>query len=78
MYPSFDITPPHLVSAVVTHRGVCSPYNLAEYYEKEVEQYLFELKIKRKRDLDEQISRTFSYVCGQWNGFLYKRFWNLS
>ena len=38
-YPAFDITPPHLVSAVVTDQGIYSPYNLAEYYEKEVEQY---------------------------------------
>ena len=38
-YPSFDITPPYLVSGVVTDQGIYSPYNLAEYYEKEVEQY---------------------------------------
>ena len=31
-YPSFDITPPHLVSGVVTDRGVFSPYNLNYYY----------------------------------------------
>jgi methylthioribose-1-phosphate isomerase len=31
-YPSFDITPPHLVSGVVTDRGVLSPYDLARYY----------------------------------------------
>lgn len=38
-YPAFDITPPELVSAVVTDDGIYSPYNLKEYYEKEVEQY---------------------------------------
>lgn len=27
-YPAFDITPPHLVSAVVTSKGVFSPYDL--------------------------------------------------
>jgi methylthioribose-1-phosphate isomerase len=32
-YPSFDPTPPHLVSAVVTDRGIFSPYNLNSYYE---------------------------------------------
>ena len=31
-YPSFDITPPHLVSGVVTDRGILSPYDLARYY----------------------------------------------
>lgn len=31
-YPSFDITPPHLVSGVVTDRGIYSPYDLARYY----------------------------------------------
>ncbi|NCB04629.1 MAG: S-methyl-5-thioribose-1-phosphate isomerase [Clostridia bacterium] len=31
-YPSFDITPPHLVSGVVTEAGVFSPYDLARYY----------------------------------------------
>lgn len=31
IYPSFDITPPHLVSGVVTDRGIYSPYDLNEY-----------------------------------------------
>jgi len=31
-YPSFDITPPHLVSSVVTDRGIFSPYDLGRYY----------------------------------------------
>ena len=30
-YPAFDITPPHLVSAVITRRGVFSPYDLAAF-----------------------------------------------
>nr|WP_307776429.1 S-methyl-5-thioribose-1-phosphate isomerase [uncultured Cetobacterium sp.] len=38
-YPSFDITPPQLVSGVITDQGTYSPYNLAEYFEKDVEQY---------------------------------------
>ena len=32
-YPSFDITPPHLVSGVVTDCGVYSPYDLKRYYQ---------------------------------------------
>lgn len=28
LYPAFDITPPHLVSAVVTSEGIFSPYDL--------------------------------------------------
>lgn len=31
-YPSFDITPPELVSGVVTDGGIFSPYDLARYY----------------------------------------------
>ena len=32
-YPAFDITPPHLVSAVMTDRGVYAPYDLHSYFE---------------------------------------------
>ena len=31
-YPSFDITPPHLVSGIVTDSGVYAPYDLKRYY----------------------------------------------
>lgn len=31
-YPAFDITPPHLVSGVVTDQGVYSPYDLKRYF----------------------------------------------
>lgn len=31
-YPLFDITPPHLVSGVVTDKGIFSPYDLDRYY----------------------------------------------
>lgn len=31
-YPSFDITPPHLVSDVVTDNGIYSPYDLPRYF----------------------------------------------
>lgn len=30
-YPAFDITPPHLVSGVVTDNGIYSPYDLISY-----------------------------------------------
>lgn len=33
-YPAFDITPPHLVSAVVTSKGVFAPYDLKNYLNK--------------------------------------------
>ncbi|PAB60181.1 S-methyl-5-thioribose-1-phosphate isomerase [Anaeromicrobium sediminis] len=38
-YPSFDITPPHLVSGVVTDKGILSPYDLHRYFESKVENY---------------------------------------
>lgn len=31
-YPTFDATPPHIVSGVVTDRGIFSPYDLDRYY----------------------------------------------
>ncbi len=31
-YPSFDITPPHLVSGVVTDTGIYTPYDLPRYF----------------------------------------------
>jgi methylthioribose-1-phosphate isomerase len=34
-YPAFDITPPELVSAVVTAKGVFSPYDLVRNFRKE-------------------------------------------
>ena len=38
-YPSFDITPPHLVSGVVTDRGILTPYDLNRYFEEEVKNF---------------------------------------
>ena len=32
-YPAFDITPPHLVSGVVTDLGIYSPYDLHRYFD---------------------------------------------
>ncbi len=33
-YPAFDITPPELVTGVVTDQGIYSPYELGEYFKK--------------------------------------------
>ena len=33
-YPSFDITPPSLISGVVTDLGVYSPYDLPRYLQR--------------------------------------------
>lgn len=35
-YPAFDITPPNLISAVVTEKGILSPYNLHQYTSKDI------------------------------------------
>lgn len=31
-YPAFDITPPHMVSGIITAKGVFSPYDLARHF----------------------------------------------
>jgi len=31
-YPAFDITPPHLVSGIITEYGILNPYDLRRYY----------------------------------------------
>ncbi|MGP1598641.1 s-methyl-5-thioribose-1-phosphate isomerase [Peptoanaerobacter stomatis] len=33
-YPAFDIVPPKLCNGVITDKGIFSPYNLKEYFEK--------------------------------------------
>lgn len=38
-YPSFDITPPHLISGVVTDKRIYSPYDVEDYFEGEVEKF---------------------------------------
>jgi methylthioribose-1-phosphate isomerase len=38
-YPAFDITPPKLISGVVTDRGIFSPYDLKRYYEEQEEKF---------------------------------------
>jgi len=44
-YPSFDVTPPHLVSGVVTDRGIFSPYDLHNYF-KDNDQGLYDSNTK--------------------------------
>ncbi|MHA6261031.1 s-methyl-5-thioribose-1-phosphate isomerase [Sporosarcina sp. CAU 1771] len=39
IYPSFDTTPAHLVSAVVTDNGIYSPYNLEDYYKQGFDEF---------------------------------------
>ncbi len=34
LYPSFDITPPSLISGIVTEDGIYSPYDLNRYFER--------------------------------------------
>lgn len=31
-YPAFDVTPPHLISAIVTDRGIFAPHAVREYF----------------------------------------------
>lgn len=38
-YPSFDITPPHLVSGVVTDKGIFVPYDLNRYFDTKVDRF---------------------------------------
>lgn len=39
IYPSFDITPPHLISGVVTDKGMYVPYLLNDYFKSEVKEF---------------------------------------
>lgn len=39
IYPSFDITPPNLISSIVTDKGDFSPYSLKKYFDTEVKQF---------------------------------------
>ncbi len=39
IYPSFDVTPPHLISGVVTDKGVYVPYLLEQYFDSEVRDF---------------------------------------
>ncbi|MCR5089324.1 MAG: S-methyl-5-thioribose-1-phosphate isomerase [Oscillospiraceae bacterium] len=39
IYPSFDVVPPHLISGVVTDKGVFVPYLLDRYFDGEVKTF---------------------------------------
>lgn len=39
IYPSFDVTPPHLISGVVTDKGVYVPYLLDRYFDTDFKAY---------------------------------------
>lgn len=39
IYPSFDVTPPHLISGVVTDKGVYVPYLLDRYFDADVREF---------------------------------------
>jgi len=39
IYPSFDITPPSLISGIVTDKGIYSPYDLNRYFDSEVKEF---------------------------------------
>ena len=39
IYPSFDVTPPHLISGIVTDKGVYVPYLLREYFDRDVKEF---------------------------------------
>jgi methylthioribose-1-phosphate isomerase len=32
-YPAFDVTPPHLISAICTDRGIFAPHNVSAYFD---------------------------------------------
>lgn len=38
-YPSFDITPPHLISGLVTDKRIYTPYEVASYFNTDVEKF---------------------------------------
>ena len=39
IYPSFDVVPPHLISGVVTDKGVYVPYLLDHYFDSDVKTF---------------------------------------
>lgn len=39
IYPSFDITPPHLISGIVTDKGIFSSYDLKRYFETKTQKF---------------------------------------
>ncbi|MGG5372395.1 S-methyl-5-thioribose-1-phosphate isomerase [Enterococcus sp. AZ196] len=41
IYPSFDVTPPELIGAVVTDQGLYSPYDLKNYFKENTENQFY-------------------------------------
>ncbi len=41
IYPSFDVVPPHLISGVVTDKGVYVPYLLDRYFETDYKKFYY-------------------------------------
>lgn len=39
IYPSFDITPPHLISGIVTDKGCYIPYTINDYFSTETKKF---------------------------------------
>ena len=39
IYPSFDITPPYLISGIVTDKGVYSSYDLGSYFKNDIKRF---------------------------------------
>lgn len=39
IYPSFDITPPHLISGIVTDKGTFVPYQINDYFSTETKRF---------------------------------------
>lgn len=39
IYPSFDVVPPHLISGVVTDKGMFTPYNLNDYFDTDTKEF---------------------------------------
>lgn len=39
IYPSFDITPPYLISGIVTDKGIYTPYGLDDYFDTDVNEF---------------------------------------
>jgi len=39
IYPSFDITPPHLITGIVTDKGIYVPNCLNDYFDSEINEF---------------------------------------
>lgn len=39
LYPSFDVVPPHLISGIITDKGIYTPYNVDDYFSTETGEF---------------------------------------